>query len=308
MKRAVGSLLTVLALAGGATQAQDLQIEGNLQVSGSITASDRVVAPAIRAPLSGTLLLENASSGDWSHLNVLDMDGEGNRYVMQGGGGPNSLNLGVVKLWSGSTLDLGTYDNTPMLMVANLAHNATFQALCTWDNIWVGNINGYDSSNALAYAEYTGTTLGLLSVLGGSRVTLSGNEASLIGLRLEDHSWAHCDGAGGPVLLVGRAGRRSEVQVVPGGTAAVVVHQPWGQTTLVGAAGTLTVGASLTNTHLYAAVLGAGVSSVETNAVHARKFIATEDVTVGGRPVATLTYIPPQGDIPMGCYTNAASQ
>lgn len=305
--KAAGRMVAGALLAAWAARGEDLHIEGNLQVSGAISAGERVVAPSLRAPFSGALLLENTPSGDWSHLNVLDMDGESNRYVMMGGGGPNSLNLGVVKLWGGSTLDIGTYDNSPMLMVANVANGGMFQTVCTWNNIWAGSINGWGSSNALAYAEFTGTTLGLLSLLGGSRATFTWNEASLIGLRLEDHSWVHCDGASGPVLLVGRARHHSEVQVVPGGTAAVVVHQPGGEKSLVGAAGTLTVGASLTNTHLYATVLGRGLSSVEANAVHARKFIATEDITVGGRPVATLTYVPPQGDIPMGCYTNAAS-
>jgi len=31
-------------------------------------------------------------------------------------------------------------------------------------------------------------------------------------------------------------------------------------------------------------------------------------LTVGGRPVATLTQVPPQGDIAMGSFTNSPAQ
>lgn len=290
--------------------AGDLEVDGNIHATTNVTAAGLVSAPAIRAPFDPNLVVIDSGSlsDDWSHLNVLHMGGTATTNVIASGGGPNSMNLGIVKLWSGATFDIGTYDNVPMLAIANVANRGTLKASCTWDNILLGSINGYGAStasNTEAIVQYMGTSLGLLSVQKGCRLYTDFVEAGIVAGRLDEYSRLYAYSAFKPLLCVAYLNNRADAQIQTAGAAAVILNCPNGEKNLITGAGTLSVGCSITNTHAYAMAFGARIRTTETNAVHARKFIATEDMTVAGRPVATLTFIPRQGDIGMGSYTNA---
>lgn len=308
MKR-IALTAAVLALLQPAL-AGDLTVDGNIHATTNVTAARLVSAPAIRAPFDPSLVVVDSGSlsDDWSHLNVLHMGGTATTNIVHAAGGPNSMNLGIVKLWNGATFDIGTHDNVPMLAIANVANRGTLKASCTWNNILLGSVNGWGSStasNTEAIVQYMGTSLGLLSVQGGSRLYTDFVEAGIVAGRLEEYSRLYAYSNFKPLLCVAYLNNRADAQIQTDGAAGAILNCPNGEKNLITGAGTLSVGRSITNTHAYAMAFGSGIRTLETNAVHARKFIAAEDMTVAGRPVATLTFIPRQGDIGMGSYTNA---
>jgi hypothetical protein len=305
MKAVVSAAILVATVI---TATADLAITGSVSATVNSTAGKLMSAPAMRAPYASTLVVvTNASlSDDWSHLNVLDMNGSANTNRTSNSAGKNSCNMGIVKLWSSSTVDLQTYDNGPMLAIANVANGAKLRTASTWDNVLVGGINGYQAaagSNTEAVIQYTGTSLGLLSVQKGCRAYTDYIEGAIVASRLDEYSRLYTKSGFKPLFCVSYLNNKANAHIETTGAAGAILHCPSGENNLITGNGTLSVGSTITNTHAYAMAFGARIQTTETNAVHARKFIATEDMTVAGRPVATLTYVPAQGDLSMGDFT-----
>ncbi len=266
-----------------------------------------VEGKSLRGPYGGGLSVTKSGTPDedWTHLTILDADQSGNELKLSYGSTEfwRTFNLGGVVAWSQSVLNLGieaypSYydsDNLASLYMANLAGGSRIDAGFTWNHGVFANL--YNSPMTLLNF---GASIAAVSGDSAGGFHAEELQGSVLAARLESGSTLTAHGcAWNPVFCLVRLQNGADATIIPGGTAAAVLYSPSGEANLITGGGTLSVGNSITNTHSYAMAFGDGVTTIEDNAVHARKFFAN------GHEVATLTYIPKQGDISMGSFTNS---